>query len=329
MKALSLHSPTIFSIQGRVDFNRLLDRHDAKQVLFIITPSVQKKILFSPKQGMVVAGYGFLKEDLDNEIRELRHITKIVAVGASKILDQAKYIASQLNIPLVVIPSILSTNAFSTEKSVLKVSEKSISVDAKVPDEVYIIDQLLKMAPQKYNKFGLIDILSIYTALKDWDIATKEGKASYASEYYLAQGVLDALSSGELAVGDYYNTAKLLLHSGLVVGSYGDGRPESGSEHIIAKAIESKITCFHAYSVSFGMLVAMKLQGSWRKDIVAMARNIPDWDSRYGKNILAQIEKSLSCKDIKPRQGRYTILDKVNGKKIEHTIEKVIRFLKT
>src|SRR3989338_3402187 len=269
MEILSLYSPNIFVIKERMNFNHFLERYDAKQVLFIITPAVQKKISFSPKQGEIVTGYSFSKEELDRKIPELQHILKIVVVGASKILDQAKYIASQLSIPLVAIPSIISTNAFSTGRSALKVNGKVLSIESKVPDEVYIVYSLLEIAPQKYNRFGLIDVLSIYTAIQDWNIAITDKKSSPALEYYLAKGVLETFLSIKLGRdNDYYNISKLLLLSGLVVNMYGDGRSESGSEHIIAKAIESKIECFHAYSVSFGMLVAMNLKDSWREDTV-------------------------------------------------------------
>ena len=330
MEILSLYSPNIFVIKERMNFNHFLERYDTKQALFIITPAVQKKISFSPKQGEIVTGYSFSKEELDRKIPELQHILKIVVVGASKILDQAKYIASQLSIPLVAIPSILSTNAFSTGRSALKVNGKVLSIESKVPDEVYIVYSLLEIAPQKYNGFGLIDVLSIYTAMQDWKIAITDKKASPALEYYLAKGVLETFLSIKLGQdNDYYNISKLLLLSGLVVNMYGDGRPESGSEHIIAKAIESKIECFHAYSVSFGMLVAMNLQDSWREDTVTITRNIPDWDSDYGKNILNKIEKNISSEDIKPRSGRYTVLDKVDGNRIESSIKEIINYLKT
>lgn len=329
MEILSLYSPNISVIKEKININQFLERYDTKQVLFIITPAVQKKISFSPKQGELVAGYSLSKEDLDRKIPELQHLLKILVIGASKVLDQAKYIASQLNIPLVVIPSIISTNAFSTGRSALKIDGKVFSIESKVPDEVYIIYSLLEMAPQKYNSFGLVDVLSIYTAIQDWNIAITDKKASLALEYYLAKGVLETFLSIKLGQDDYYNISKLILLSGLVVNMYGDGRPESGSEHIIAKAIESKIECFHAHSVSFGMLVIMKLQDSWNEDIVTIIRNITDWDSDYGKNILNQIEKNISSEDIKPRHGRYTVLDKVSGNKIENSIKEVINYLKT
>jgi glycerol dehydrogenase-like iron-containing ADH family enzyme len=329
MKTLSLSIPKIFIINEKAHLVNFLETYDSKQVLFIITPAVQKNISFIPSQGEISSGFSFSKEDLDIKIPELKNILKIVVVGASKILDQAKYIAFQLNIPLIAVPSILSTNAFSTDKAVLKVDGKSVSIDAKVPDEVYIIDSLLEMAPQKYNRFGLIDVLSIYTAVQDWDVAIADEQATLAIEYYLAKAILEAfLHVSTKLETNYYNITKLLLHSGLVVGMYGDGRPESGSEHIIAKVIESKINCFHAHSVSFGILVAMKLQNSWREDIASLAKNIPDWESDYGKNILNEIEGNLLCEDIKSRSGRYTVLDKVDNGKINIAIKETVSFLK-
>ena len=74
-----------------------------------------EKISFSPKQGNLVTATVSQKKSWTGKIPELQHILKIIVIGASKMLDQAKYIASQLSIPLVAIPSIISTNAFSTE----------------------------------------------------------------------------------------------------------------------------------------------------------------------------------------------------------------------
>lgn len=328
MKTAPLYLPNIFLIEEELGLNKLLKHFDEKSALFIVTPAVQKIISFAPKQGTLTAGYSFLKEEVDGVLPELWGISKIVAVGASKILDQAKYIASQLNIPLVLIPSILSTNSFSTGWSVLKVNNKPMSIRTKVSEEVYIVWDLLHLAPKKYNKYGLIDVLSIYTAIKDWDIAIADDKDDLALEYYIARNTLDAFLSSKLE-NDFYDISKLLLLSGFVVSTYEDGRPESGSEHIIAKAIEGKVECFHAHSVSFGMLVSMKLQDSWNQNIIDSIRKIVDWGSDDGKSVLTMIETNLLSSDIKPRDGRYTILDKVDGNQIETAIKEVLAYLKS
>lgn len=330
MKIFSLGIPKIFILSEKIDFVIFLEKFASDQTLYIITPAVQNAIYFNPTKGSISGDLDFVKKELDNKIKNLNNISKIVAVGASKIIDQAKYISFKLNVPLIVIPSILSTNAFSTDKAVLGVEGKSTSVDVRAPDEVYIVYSLLDMvSPRYYNRFGLIDVLSIYTAVKDWDIAIAEKQAIVAVEYFFAKAILEAFLnvSSELET-NYYNITKLLLQSGLVVGMYGDGRPESGSEHIIAKAIESKISCFHAHSVSFGILTVMKLQNSWEENIALLARDIPDWKSDYGRNILGQIEKNLLYIDIKSRPNRYTVLDKTDKARIDIAMKDTIKFLK-
>ncbi len=328
MNNISLYIPNIFVLEGETDMNTFLEKYDDENNLFIITPSIRNQLQFVPRIGSFSEGYSLSQEVLDAEILKLKEIKKIIVVGASKIVDQSKYIAAKLNIPLVVIPSLISTNAFSTGRSALKVNNIVVSLESKTPEEVYIIYSLLEKAPREYNMYGLIDVLSIYTALHDWRIAINDNKAHTALEYYLAEGILDSfLSINPEKEGNYYNITKLLLHSGLVVSMYGDGRPESGSEHIVAKAVESKIECFHAYSVSFGMLIIMKLQDSWKEDMATIVKNIPNWRSDYGKNILNQIENLISSKDIKPREGRYTILDKVDSEGIDKAIKEVIEYL--
>jgi glycerol dehydrogenase-like iron-containing ADH family enzyme len=329
MNTIKLLLPNIIVINDEIEINIFLKQYDIQNTLFVVTPSSQVNINFTPEFGTIVEGLSFIKEDLDKQLDEMKNLRRIVVVGASKKIDQAKYLAAKLTIPLIVIPSILSTNAFSTDKAVLKVNSKSTSIDAKVPDEVYVINSLLSVAPEKYNKFGLLDVLSIYTAVTDWDIAINKEQSQITVEYYLAKAILSAFLSIYSKLGNnYYDITKLLLHSGLVVSMYGDGRPESGSEHIIAKAIESKIDCFHAHSVSFGILVIMKLQNSWNNEIANLAKEIPDWESQNGKNILDQINSKISHEDIKARKGRYTILDETSDININIAIKDVYEFLK-
>lgn len=327
---LSVCVPNLYHIKSSGSFIDFLNKQDAPQVLFILTPAIQKQFSFLPQHGTLISGYSFVKSDLDTQIKQLGNITHIVVVGAAKLVDQAKYLSAKLNLRLTIIPSILSTNAFATDRSVLLVDGRPTSVKSMAANAVYIFDDLLKLAPPKYNQYGLIDILSIFTAINDWDIAITAKKDQLAMEYFIAKAVLRSfLSSSSELSKDYFGTAKLLFLSGLIVSTYGDGRPESGSEHIVAKAIERRVSCFHAYSVSFGILAAMKLQGLWDEQVANLATSIPDWSSEYGKDILKQIEKSLVATDISPRSGRYTVLDQVSVRELTSSIEKVIGYLKS
>ncbi len=325
---VSISSPNIFFIKERIDIARFLETFDGPGTLFLITSAVQKISPFSPRQGNMVQEHTVSKNVLDASISTYAGTSLVVAIGASKVIDQAKYIAARLNVPLIVAPSLLTTNAFSTDRSVLRIDDHVASVASKMPNKAYIIPSLLETAPRGYNRFGLIDVLSIHTALADWDIAIRARRDGLALEYRLARSMLETYLSTELAQESYYDITKLLWCSGLVVGMYGDGRPESGSEHIIAKAIESKSECFHAQSVSFGILTAMRLQGSTDDRIVERTTEIPQWSSNQGQKVLDEIEKRISSKDIRPRSGRYTVLNERTETDIERALQETISYLR-
>ena len=182
----------------------------------------------------------------------------------------------------------------------------------------------------RLHRFGLLDVLSIYTALRDWDMAIAAKETTSAVEYPLARAILDAYLSLPVERDyTYVEIAKLLLHSGFVVSMYGDGRPESGSEHIIAKVVERNVECLHAHSVALGILVSMQLQGSWSDDIAARAKHIPDWETPRGATVLAQIEERISSASIKARPGRYTVLDTSSPNEIDRAISRALLFLRS
>lgn len=94
----------------------------------------------------------------------------IVALGGGSAIDIGKYISYVMNKKLIAIPSMLSTNVYSTNKVALIVNGNKTTLSAKMPDEIIIDCDFLRKS-SKYNLYGLVDIFSIYTALYDWKIA--------------------------------------------------------------------------------------------------------------------------------------------------------------
>ena len=99
----------------------------------------------------------------------------IIGFGSGSSIDISKVIASSKNIDLLAIPTILSTNVFFTNKSVVFKDARIKTIDSKVPDKVIIDASIIERAPDRFNFSGIADILSIFTALFDWKIA-KENK---------------------------------------------------------------------------------------------------------------------------------------------------------
>ena len=105
-------------------------------------------------------------DELENRIKELPEFDIVVAFGGGTAIDQAKFFGSRLNKKVIVIPTMISTNAYATDKVALYENNKKVTLLAKDPDIILLDKEVLKRSTLK-NVYGLVDVLSIYTALND------------------------------------------------------------------------------------------------------------------------------------------------------------------
>jgi len=110
--------------------------------------------------------------DLENydEIRGYRpnYYHTVYAFGGGLVADAAKAIAKNSNLVLVSMPTILSCDAFFTSASAYR-SEKTVRYEVnKAPDETIFNDEVLSLAPIRYNASGWGDILSSLIACSAW-----------------------------------------------------------------------------------------------------------------------------------------------------------------
>jgi len=203
---------------------------------------------------------------------------KIIAVGCGSVTDFSKILAKRWGSELVGVPTSLSTNCFMTSKSALRRNKTTIeTIDTKLPDRVILDTALLSKCPPRFNRAGLGDVLSIYTADYDWKLADKAGVEKYVPG--IGGRAVKVLNKLLKTPKDYsQNTpktlsreAKILIEMSNIVEDYGSGRPESGSEHILGRAVDNTIfprKALHGEVIALDVLICSYLQDNYSPRIL-------------------------------------------------------------
>jgi len=140
----------------------------------------------------------------------------------------------------------------------------------------------------------------------------------YRVKSFISSNTLEFISDNVKQIFEYIGM------SGHITNLYGTGRPESGSEHIFAKKIESLINVPHGIAVSLGIILMSIMQERDVDEIIDIIKTIKVLDrcEEYGIN-RSIIEKSLLT--VMPRNERYTIVNRFYNNN-EYKIEKLQLF---
>ena len=299
------------------NINEYFDTLD-KNKLLIFSPTSIKKIKISNKKIQMENWHNITKnkQKIDKYIESINsRINEIITFGGGSVIDIGKYIAYKLNIKCTCIPSMLSTNSYATNKVAIIENGKKITLNAKMPDKIIIDNTVLKLS-EKENLYGLADVLSIYTALYDWKIANKDINEKIDENIYAeAENLLievmkfintnsfDKITENNLKLFEFIGKA------GYITNLYGTGRPESGSEHILAKEIESRIDIPHGMSVSIGILIMSLIQDRYNLNVEKAIMKMNILEDSYSYGLTKEIIKQ-SLLDVKLREDRYTVINR-------------------
>lgn len=259
---------------------------------------------------------------IDNYLESNKEIEMVIGFGGGTAIDIAKYIGNKLGIYVVAIPSMLSTNVYSTDKVLMSEDGKVNTLNSKLPNLIIYDENVLKLS-QTENLYGFADVLTIYTASKDWYISYEHNKDKLdekiykmdinllnSTEEYILRHSYEEIKDNLLEMFNFIGTV------GHITNLYGSGRPVSGSEHIFAKALEQRILVPHGISVGLGILIMSLYQNNYTKEIEECFEKLKifDFADKY------HINKKLIFKnleELQPREGRYTIVNLFNRNDIE------------
>jgi glycerol-1-phosphate dehydrogenase [NAD(P)+] len=250
---------------------------EPRPMLLVTSPpawnAVKEKLHFRIAQQIVP--YSAVLEDWERQLSELEHqdFEVVYAVGGGLTADAAKYAALRFNLPLVVLPTALSVDAFITAASGIRKDGCVYYIETKPPENLILDLDVIAAAPAAVQAAGITDVMSIATGSWDWKFAHERdenpaGMAFIPWVYDNAQSILNGVLDCAESAGAGEREGLKTLYDCLAMevqlcNQVGHARPEEGSEHYFAYCVENIVGhgLPHGDLVGPGILLAARLQG--------------------------------------------------------------------
>ncbi len=255
-------------------------------------------------------------ETVEKVENKLDDTSLIIGVGGGKIIDVAKMAATNAGIYFVSVPTAASHDGIASPLASIKNNKGSVSLTAQAPIGVIADTNIIRNAPFKLLSAGCADIVSNYTAIKDWQLANRLQNDSY-SESAAALSLMTAkliMKSSKSIKKGLEESARLvvksLFSSGMAISIAGSSRPASGSEHKFSHALDkiAKKPALHGEQCGVGTIMMMSLHGGDWEIIKSALKDMKAPTNAYELGIDPDdiIEALVMAHTIRPE--RYTIL---------------------
>jgi glycerol-1-phosphate dehydrogenase [NAD(P)+] len=244
----------------------------------------------------------------------------LFGVGGGTKIDVAKLSSAHQEIPFVSVPTTLSHDGIASPLASIKGFDKPYSAMSQAPLAIIADTQIIAQEPWRFVVSGCGDVISKFTAVKDWRLAHIE-RNEYYGEYAASLALMSATLIEENADRihrDNEEGTQLLLEAliscGVAMSIAGNSRPCSGSEHIFSHALDSIKTtgAMHGEQCGVGSIMMTYLYGANWKRIRDTLRRLgaPTTAAELGvadEDVVKALELAATI-----RPERYTILQKLN-----------------
>ena len=257
-------------------------------------------------------------EEVDKVMEKAFEIeaTFLLGVGSGRSIDLAKLASTRLELPFISVPTAASHDGIASSRASIVDNGKSTSVQAQAPIAVIADTEIISSAPFRFLAAGCGDIISNYTAVMDWELASRL-RNEYFGEYAAALSRMAARVMIEYAdsIKPQHETSarlvvKALLSNGIAMSIAGSSRPASGSEHMFSHALDriAPKPALHGEQCGVGTIMMMYLHGgNWQEIRDALKKiGAPVTAEELGIEDKYIIEALLHAHSIRPE--RYTIL---------------------
>ncbi|PSP66788.1 NAD(P)-dependent glycerol-1-phosphate dehydrogenase [Halobacteriales archaeon QH_6_68_27] len=207
----------------------------------------------------------------------------LVGVGGGKVIDVTKTVAEDVGLGFVSVPTAASHDDIVSARASIPEGDTRHSVAAEPPLAVVADTAVLAEAPWELTTAGCADIISNYTAVRDWQLAHRLKDVAY-SEY---AGALSRMTAEMLVENadsirpeleaSAWIVVKALVSSGVAMSIDGSSRPASGAEHLFSHQLDriAPEPALHGHQVGVGSVMTEYLhtgpEGRWREIRDALA----------------------------------------------------------
>ena len=242
----------------------------------------------------------------------------LVGVGGGKVIDVTKMAAEDVGKEFVSVPTAASHDGIVSARGSIPEGDIRHSVAAEPPLAVVADTEILADAPWELTTAGCADIISNFTAVRDWELANRLKNVRY-HEY---AGALSRMTAEMLVENadsirpeleeSAWIVTKALVSSGVAMSIAGSSRPASGAEHLFSHQLDriAPDPALHGHQVGVGSIMTEYLhsgpKGQWRDIRSALASiDAPTTAEELGIEPGTVIEALTTAHEIR---DRYTIL---------------------
>ena len=234
---------------------------------------VKDRIGGTPVSATMITG---LEHDyLDRLVKDVPKVDTVVGIGGGMACDAAKYFSGKRNCSLVLVPTIVSVNAYATPMAAVREGGAVHYQGNANPQKVVIDYKAIQSAPKRLNTAGVGDVYSCRTALFDWKFSHDKTGELYDEKVAAgSQHLLDKLLSNANEIKNVTERGiRCLVEAHVETNRLqqvaGKPRPEEGSEHIFFYALEELTgrSFVHGEVVGTGIFVVTYFQTKQEKTV--------------------------------------------------------------
>ena len=256
-----------------------------KRALSTIKESVSKSLAdYSMESDFTIFSGKGTRAEAAELVKKASHFGAdlIVGAGGGLVLDTAKIVAHEMDLPLVMVPTIASTDAACSREALQYKDDHHLDREIKLkrnPDVILVDSKIIAEAPTRFFVAGMGDALATWIEARTCANSSAEnfsGGTATAAGLSLARLAYDTLL--EYGVAAKYAVdrnavtpaVEMVIEANTLLSSIGFENCGVGAAHSISVglgALEGARNCLHGELVGFGIIVNLVLENYSKDEI--------------------------------------------------------------